>query len=157
MLIEFEPEDFEVVMTETNWDPNRCNETSGFLFDHACTAGPVTNCARCGRPVCNDHVRDGEDGGPICITCAKVELKELGRSQQTRGRTYGRHSHWRDDDPYFYGGYHYYGWGFYGDGYWGHRSYRHAMHSDSADFTEADSSALYDGDATDFESDMSES
>jgi hypothetical protein len=144
-------------MTEANWDPHRCNEKSGFLFDHACKYGPVANCGRCERPVCNDHLRDDDNGQPVCITCAKKELKDLGRNQNVRKRGFGRHSRWHDHDPYFYGGYHYGGWGHYGHGYWGHQNYQHAMHRDDADFTEADSSGLDDGDAADFESDMSES
>ena len=139
-------------MTEANWDPHRCNEKSGFLFDHACKYGPVANCGRCERPVCNDHLRDDDNGQPVCITCAKKELKDLGRNQQVRKRGFGRHSRWHDHDPYFYGG-----WGHYGHGYWGHQNYQHAMHRDDVDFTEADSSGLDDGDAADFESDMSES
>lgn len=148
-------------MTESNWDPQRCNEKAGFLFDHACSQGTVVNCTRCSRPVCNDHFREDEGGESICITCAKGELKTLGREQKSRKRGYGRHSRWHDNDPYFYGGYHYAGWGYYGDGYWGHSHYLGATGGDASDFTEADSGALaatdIDADAADFESDMSES
>jgi len=147
--------------SESNWDPQRCNEKSGFLFDHVCGGGAMVSCTRCSKPVCNDHFREDEAGEPVCIACAKQELKTLGRDQNTRKRGYGRHSHWHDEDPYFYGGYHYAGWGHYGDGYWGHSNYRSATSGDEADFTEADSGALaaadMHDDAADFESDMSES
>ena len=144
-------------MTDGNWIPNRCNEKAGFLFEHACDAGAVASCSRCSKPVCNAPCCDDEDGEPVCSTCAKQELQNSGRDQQVRGRGYGSHSRWRDDDPYFYGGYHYHGWGHYGHGYWGYQSYQHAMHANDADFTPSDSAALFDGDEADFESDMSES
>ncbi len=144
-------------MTGKSWEPAKCNETAGFLFDHPCNAAADTECARCGRPVCDTHARDDDTGEPICISCAKLELKDLGRSQRRRGRGYGRHSRWRDDDPYFYGGYHYHGWGFYGSGYWGHNSYNQAMDGGDIDFTEGDSEPLFDNEPMDFESDMSES
>ena len=144
-------------MSESNWDSRRCNEKSGFLFDHACKQSPVTNCTRCDRPVCNDHFREDDSRQNVCITCAKKELKGLGKQQNVGKRRYGRHSRWHDHDPYFYGGYYYYGWGYYGDGYWGHGNYHQATSGDPVDFTEADSEGLYEGDASDFESDMSES
>lgn len=147
--------------SETNWDSRICNEKSGFLFDHHCGRSVAVSCARCSKPVCNDHFREADNDDAICISCAKTELTSLGRDQKTSKRGYGRHSRWRDDDPYFYGGYHYVGWGHYGHGYWGHSNYLHATNGDTADFTEADSGALSaanaDDDAGDFESDMSES
>jgi hypothetical protein len=116
----------------------------------------VGACAVCGRPVCDEHSRDGESG-TTCVDCAKKELRSAGREQRATRRRFGRHRYYRDDDPYFYSGYHYRGYGYYGSGYWGHRSYDSASRRDESDLTAADATALGAEAEEGFESDMSES
>jgi hypothetical protein len=138
------------------WERGKCNDRSGFLFNHECVHTPVAECAVCGRPICEQHQREG-DAGPTCVDCAKKELRSVGREQRARGRRFGSHHRYRDDDPYFYSGYHYGGYGYYGSGYWGHRSYHSASRHDESDLTAADAAALGAEGDEGFESDMSES
>jgi hypothetical protein len=138
------------------WQQGKCNDRSGFLFNHECVHAPIGTCSVCQRPICEKHSRDG-DTGPTCVDCAKKELRQAGRSQGSTRRRYGSHRRYYDDDPYFYSGYHYGGYGYYGRGYWGHRSYDSASRGDEADLTDADAAALGAEAAEGFESDMSAS
>ncbi len=136
-------------MSEKQWMPSVCNESSGFLFRHDCFRPPTDACSRCGKPVCEDHRRE-VDGQVVCIGCAKRRVNRSSR-QSIRGRRY--HDSY-DYDPYFYGGYHYHG---YHDDWRRDRSYYESMQGDPNDFTDADAGSLTDVGDEDFENDMSES
>lgn len=135
-------------MNDQQWDPNICNDRSGFLFNHACDQFPTVQCVRCVRPICNDHAKPSAEG-TICTTCAKSERKEAGKFQKT-GRRYRRHDDY-DDDPYFYGQSHYPHYGNYGRGRWGF-GYYHWVHN--SDFTEADAESMMQPDVVDFDNDF---
>lgn len=139
-------------MKDKHFDPNRCNETSGFLFSHACERRSVKKCTQCMKPICEEH--SSEFASPeetvLCTSCAKARIpeKDKGNSRGRGGSS--RNDRYHDHDPYFYGGY-YYGSGYHSGGYMS--SSRHDPH----DFTEADSQSLVGDSDEGFESDMSES
>lgn len=139
-------------MKNQHFDPNRCNETSGFLFSHDCDRRPIKKCDQCMKPICEEHTCEFAmpEETALCTSCAKSKQQP----NQTAGGRGGNSRHHRDDhdtyDPYFYGGY------YYGSGYH-HGGYMSASRSDPNDFTEADSQSLVGDPSEGFESDMSES
>ena len=142
-----------------SWDPNRCNDRSGFLFSHDCSYPNVDACSLCARPICDEHTRVNAEGQSVCVSCAKQAASQSGHGREPAPRRRTR-SGSSDHDPYFYGSHHYGGYGYYGVGYWGHSSYQHATHGDDANFTAGDSQSLSaeaEGGDEVFESDMSES
>ncbi len=142
-----------------SWDPNRCNDRSGFFFSHDGSYPPVETCCLCQKPICDEHTRVDVAGQSVCVSCAKQTAGESVPGQQP-APSYRTRSGVGHHDPYFYGSHYYGGYGYYGPGYWGHSSYQHATHNDASDFTAGDSqsvSAEADGGDEAFESDMSES
>lgn len=135
-------------MSSQTWDPNCCNDKSGFLFSHACWNPPTGECSHCGKPICDDHTKWANDQ-PFCASCVKREIQ---RSQR-QGVHHGHDYH----DPYFYGSHHYPGYGYYRPGYWGYSTYHHHTRHDPHDFTEADAESLAQETDEDFETEMDES
>lgn len=130
--------------------PNQsCQETTGFLFHHAC-ANPVScQCDECKKFTCEHH-SVAEGMSTYCTTCAK----KLARS--SHGTRQLRPSSAYDDDPYWYSDNHYRGYGYYGSGYWGHAyisgsssgSSHQRQAPDPNDFTESDTASVRaEGDA----------
>jgi|ERR1051325_4443499 hypothetical protein len=147
----------------------KCEETSGFLFKHACPLHAYERCDACGKAVCEKHIKrvpaeeprqlglamvhpPTEPTAAICVSCAQ----KLHRTASTRSG-YG-YRYW--DDPYdpFWYSYHYGGYGHYGSGVWrdsGGRPSQAPRQHDPDDFTEADTPAVEaEGDAN-FEMDKS--
>ncbi len=82
----------------------RCKERSGFLFAHGCDRLVASQCSRCSKPVCTDHLRPGG----VCVSCEK-RASAAASSRGSRGSRSSRHY----NDPYWYGygyydNYHYY-------------------------------------------------
>lgn len=80
---------------------NRCRETAGVLFKHACKEHANQRCGRCQKPICERHARAVESG-PLCVTC----LREDVAAQEDRGSVA-----WLREDPYFYWYHSSYQWG----------------------------------------------
>ncbi|HWE94478.1 MAG TPA: hypothetical protein VG269_10980 [Tepidisphaeraceae bacterium] len=117
-----------------------CQETTGFLFKHACPRPATVQCDSCQKLVCELHASGANGTANYCTTCAK----RLSKANPSANSDYDPY------DPYWYSGWHYRGYGYYGPGYWGH-SYvtgnAGPVH-DSRDFTEADTAAVSaEGDA----------
>lgn len=97
-------------MTQENPDDTSpadgmCQETSGFLFSHKCDRFSVSKCARCGKPLCDDHAHSGPDAVIACTSCVKQEAKaarQANQADQTNTQHY-YHEHYYYNDPYFYG------------------------------------------------------
>ncbi len=56
-------------------DQNRqevCAEISGKLFNHPCAQYARYVCARCGKPVCHQHVEKNADGNESCLSCLQL-------------------------------------------------------------------------------------
>jgi hypothetical protein len=70
----------------------RCRETAGLLFPKPCDQPAAGSCGRCGRPVCQAHVRQVENAW-VCVSCVRQGL----RDHNHRG-TYAHLA----DDPYFF-------------------------------------------------------
>jgi hypothetical protein len=158
------------------WEDGTCNEKSGFLFTHECFQSPIAQCQQCGKPICEDHSHELPDG-TFCTSCARGHIQQRPK-QPSQIDKYSRSDTTYHDpyynDPYLYGSSYYYGyhWGWHS----GYSSGRHSSTSHSStpsssgvptgndpmDFTEADGDSLEierddDGDADQFEKDMSES
>ncbi len=132
----------------------KCQETSGFLFKHACAFLADATCEICQKSICNRHLRRREEQ-VVCTSCAKKALRRT--EDYRKERRFGRDSNYSSDDPYFYGGYHYPGFGYYGIGYWGHDHHHHIAHHDATDFTEGDAHSLVEEGDEGFEDDLGES
>ena len=122
-----------------------CQETTGFLFSHACASRAANRCDECQKLTCEAHsVLEG--ASTYCTTCAK-RLEEATRKTATP-RTFRRNDPY---DPYWYSHSYYTGYGYYGPGYWGHSYVSGAgpasnptpgpLH-DPNDFSEADTAAV---------------
>jgi hypothetical protein len=109
----------------------RCQETSGFLFNHRCGRPGAVTCATCQRLVCAQHARTVSQGRSLCVTCLRREP-----GSTTADSTW-------NDDPYFYSS-RYHG-----------TSPGDPSTSDPMDYTEGDQGRLADPDAGEpFEDDM---
>jgi len=125
----------------------KCQETSGFLFKHACAHLADATCDVCHKQVCNRHLRMREHQA-VCTSCAKKALQQ--GEDWRRERRYSRDPRASSEDPYFYAGYYYLGFG-----HWGHGHHPHAHdHHDPTDFTESDAQSLAAAGDEGFESDM---
>ena len=161
-----------------NWTEGFCNETTGFLFRHECQRPASWRCARCGKPVCDEHAQPvpagslplpsdaaipapvGASGGgnpaenvTVCSACARPA------QTQTQARS-GRGTYWYDDDYYYRSRMYYPD---YGNHAWASQS--HHGHSgtgspapdpvhDPNDLTPADAESLATEGDEDYETDM---
>jgi hypothetical protein len=128
-----------------------CQETTGFLFSHACAERAANRCDECQKLTCEAHtVLEGVS--TYCTSCAK-RLEESTRKTAVP-RKFQRSNPY---DPYWYSDSYYIGYGYYGPGYWGH-SYLSAAAPGGAsaaspprdpnDFNQADTAAVEaEGDA----------
>jgi hypothetical protein len=123
----------------------KCKEKSGFLFSHACKRDAISNCAKCGKAICEEHTHEFENQ-LLCTSCVNRNLK---RRESREDRV---HYH----DPYFYWYGRYHGYGYYGPGSWGYRHHVHHYH-DRDDFTEADGQSLNEEGYAGWEQEMGES
>jgi len=121
-----------------------CEETAGFLFDHACSRTAEFMCESCQKHICDKH-RKALETRLVCVRCARQAVRDDPEASR-RSRS------WSDDDPYFYSGT-YPGYGHYGSGYWGYHYHHHREH-DPVDFTEGDSGSFENDGGDGFEQDM---
>ncbi|NMO18003.1 hypothetical protein HPC49_14845 [Pyxidicoccus fallax] len=117
-----------------------CQETTGFLFSHACGEPMEAACDRCGKILCRDHVSSVQ-GESLCMTCAEEEEDDEG----DEGADSDSDSSPTEDDPSYY----YDDYGYYGGSTWGGGSSK-----DPNDFTEADGESLRNEDDASFEEDL---
>jgi hypothetical protein len=110
-----------------------CQETSGFLFTHACGRPATHGCAQCQKRVCPQHCRPWQPGTYLCLSCVRTALN----TPKPPTIIY------IDDDPYFYRMHNY--------GHYTWHTYHHegspptVPPHDPADFTEGDRAALSGG------------
>jgi len=128
-----------LLMRLPNASNEPCQETTGFLFRHAC-ANPVTSkCDECQKLTCDLHtVLEGMS--TYCTGCAKRLAKSTANTANPR-----RFSNDDPYDPFWYSDSYYHGYGYYGPGYWGNSYIAEAdphPRRDPNDFTEADTSAV---------------
>lgn len=141
------------------WQEGVCNETSGFLFNHASGKPADTHCDLCDKPISNEHAHQDEQGRTLCTSCMRLALRR--QADPGGPRTYAPMPMYYHN-PYFFAGYYYPGYGYYGPGHWGHHTYHGAAHGghaghDPHDFTAGDAESLsYEGDEG-WESDFGDS
>jgi hypothetical protein len=117
-----------------------CEIKAGFLFRHGCDMPAESTCGGCGKSMCTEHARDGDDG-PLCVRCI-ASTGDEGEGDVDESYV---------DEPYYYRGF-YRSYGAYGHDGFG--SDIDDGDFDHDDFTEADGMALGpEGDAG-FEEDM---
>src|SRR5205823_3258172 len=85
-----------------------CEETTGFLFKHACSNAATCQCDSCSRKVCDSHAVVAQ-ASTYCMACAR------------KMNATPRWGQWNDPyDPYWYSAWFYPSYGYYGRGHWGH-------------------------------------